>query len=265
MAATFQGAGLLRAIWFIAACSVLLFAMVVSGAHGDHHRVLHAQKRHTQPALGHRWKRQANSTGLHDNNSTLTEAELIVKAAQEEARKRNKYIMEHVRRNRYSFGNQAPDLALVLPETGDSLASGFNQTVTDAAAILAEHIAAAELEGNNSTVPLEKRQTSSYWMANMVQNGISPYAPPGYQVWRNVRDYGAVGDGVTDDTAAINAAIVDGDRCGLECGSSTTLFAVVYFPPGTYLVSSSIVQYYFTQFIGDVRVQCPSPAEEVVS
>ncbi|KAK2759213.1 hypothetical protein CKAH01_16720 [Colletotrichum kahawae] len=46
-------------------------------------------------------------------------------------------------------------------------------------------------------------------------------------------------------------AVRDGNRCGKECGSSSTLQAVVYFPSGTYLVSSSIVQYYLTQFIGD--------------
>jgi polygalacturonase len=65
-------------------------------------------------------------------------------------------------------------------------------------------------------------------------------------------DYGAKGDGVTDDTAAINRAISDGGRCGANCGSSTIYPAVVYFPPGTYLVSSSIIQYYNTQFLGDV-------------
>jgi hypothetical protein len=53
------------------------------------------------------------------------------------------------------------------------------------------------------------------------------------------------------DTAAINAAITAGGRCGQSCGSSSTLGAVVYFPPGTYAVSSPIIQDYYTQFIGD--------------
>lgn len=247
MVARVQGTGL-RALWFITVCSVLLFASAVSGNRGSHHHHALPARRHAQPGLGHHWKRQANSTLLH-GNSTLTEAELIVKAAQEEAAKRNKYIVEHVRRNRYSFGDSpgAPSSS-----TADSPATGINQTVAAAAAIVAESIAASD-----NTTFLAKRQTSSYWMANMVQNGISPFAPAGYQVWRNVRDYGAVGDGSTDDTAAINAAITDGNRCGLECGSSSTLYAVVYFPPGTYLVSSSIVQYYFTQFIGDVCLSVP--------
>ncbi len=56
--------------------------------------------------------------------------------------------------------------------------------------------------------------------------------------------------GVTDDTDAINQAISQGNRCGQGCGSSTIAPAVVYFPPGTYLVSSPIVSYYYTQLMG---------------
>lgn len=58
--------------------------------------------------------------------------------------------------------------------------------------------------------------------------------------------------GVTDDTNAINQAISQGNRCGQGCGSSTISPAVVYFPPGTYLVSSPIVSYYYTQLVGSV-------------
>lgn len=52
--------------------------------------------------------------------------------------------------------------------------------------------------------------------------------------------------------AAINLAISDGGRCGASCGSSTIYPAVVYFPPGDYLVSSPIIQYFNTQILGDV-------------
>jgi hypothetical protein len=47
----------------------------------------------------------------------------------------------------------------------------------------------------------------------------------------NVRDFGAVGDGVTDDTAAIQSAI----NAGLSGG-----FKKLVFPQGNYLVSSTI-------------------------
>ena len=59
------------------------------------------------------------------------------------------------------------------------------------------------------------------------------------------------GDGSTDDTAAINKAITDGNRCGQGCDSSTVTPAIVYFPPGDYLVSAPIIQYYYTQLVGD--------------
>jgi glucan 1,3-beta-glucosidase len=42
-----------------------------------------------------------------------------------------------------------------------------------------------------------------------------------------------------------------GGRCGKGCDSSTTTPAIVYFPPGTYVVSKPITQYYYTQIVGD--------------
>lgn len=60
-----------------------------------------------------------------------------------------------------------------------------------------------------------------------------------------------LGDGFTDDTTAINNAISSGPRCGHGCDSSTIAPALVYFPPGTYLVSAPIIQLYYTQLVGD--------------
>ncbi|KAJ9151295.1 Glucan 1,3-beta-glucosidase [Pleurostoma richardsiae] len=94
---------------------------------------------------------------------------------------------------------------------------------------------------------------NAYWMGDISHQGLAPYAGSGYTVFRNVKDYGAKGDGSTDDTAAINAAITAGNRCGQGCASTTTTPAVVYFPAGTYLISSSIVPYYFTMLIGDAN------------
>lgn len=91
-------------------------------------------------------------------------------------------------------------------------------------------------------------------MENVKHQGISAFNanPATYQVFRNVKDFGAKGDGVTDDTAAINNAISSGGRCAPgKCGSSTTTPAVVYFPPGTYVVSQPIINYYYTQIIGN--------------
>ena len=98
------------------------------------------------------------------------------------------------------------------------------------------------------------KEESRYWMAEMAQVGASPYAPDGYKVWRNVKDYGAVGDGVTDDTAAINAAITDGGKCSHICDRSIVTPTVVYLPEGKYLVSSPVYHYPDTQIIGDIRL-----------
>lgn len=77
----------------------------------------------------------------------------------------------------------------------------------------------------------------AYWMEDVQHQGISSFNsdPSSYEVFRNVKDFGAKGDGVTDDTAAINEAITSGDRCGFDgtCwGGSTTTPATVYFPNG---------------------------------
>ena len=100
---------------------------------------------------------------------------------------------------------------------------------------------------------LESRQAaSSYWVADIQRQGTVPFSSDaGYKVFRNVKDYGAKGDGTSDDTNAINSAITDGARCAEGCNSSTTTPALVYFPPGTYVVSAPIVQLYYTQFVGD--------------
>jgi hypothetical protein len=56
--------------------------------------------------------------------------------------------------------------------------------------------------------------------------------PPTPLFWKNVRDFGAIGDGVTEDSAAIQAAIT---AAFLDGGGT------VYFPSGKYLVSSSVI------------------------
>ncbi|KAJ9354921.1 pectate lyase superfamily protein-domain-containing protein [Paecilomyces variotii] len=95
---------------------------------------------------------------------------------------------------------------------------------------------------------------SSFWLEDIKHQGLAAFNsdPSSYVVFRNVMDYGAKGDGSTDDTAAINAAISDGNRNGPDSReSSTTTPAIVYFPAGTYVVSTSIIDYYFTQLIGN--------------
>ncbi|KAJ4178027.1 hypothetical protein NW767_014962 [Fusarium falciforme] len=40
---------------------------------------------------------------------------------------------------------------------------------------------------------LGKRAGTDWWMATISQRGSSPFAPAGYQVWRDVKDFGAKG------------------------------------------------------------------------
>ncbi|KAE8385789.1 hypothetical protein ETB97_001033 [Aspergillus alliaceus] len=96
------------------------------------------------------------------------------------------------------------------------------------------------------------RAASGYWVGTIKRQGAVAFGNgTDYQIYRNVKDFGAKGDGSTDDTNAINQAISSGNRCGNGCDSSTVTPALVYFPPGTYVVSKPIIQYYYTQIVGD--------------
>jgi hypothetical protein len=55
----------------------------------------------------------------------------------------------------------------------------------------------------------------------------------------NVRTYGAVGDGVTDDTVAVNSAI-QAALIGIPDGAGSATRGVVYFPRGNYKITSAI-------------------------
>lgn len=108
------------------------------------------------------------------------------------------------------------------------------------------------IEARNGSAP-SAPSGGSWWLSTIERQGAVAFGDAaGYKVFRNVKDYGAKGDGSSDDTAAINAAISEGNRCGKGCDSTTITPALVYFPPGTYVVSKPIVPYYYTQLVGDV-------------
>lgn len=101
-----------------------------------------------------------------------------------------------------------------------------------------------------------RQSTLEYWYESINHNGISPGISNGknWTVFRNVKDYGAKGDGTTDDTAAIQRAINTGDSTGTRDSGrfgSTGQPAVVYFPAGTYLVKSTIKSAIGTVIMGN--------------
>ena len=66
---------------------------------------------------------------------------------------------------------------------------------------------AAGSECSVEDVPRAKQST--YWLETAEQHGISPLNPEsGYKVRRNVKDYGAVGDGSADDSDAIKCVLL---------------------------------------------------------
>lgn len=67
------------------------------------------------------------------------------------------------------------------------------------------------------------------WNPGVNIDAGTPDGIPVYPVAVNVKDYGAIGDGITDDTEAIRDAI---SACSLE--------HAVFFPSGTYLISGDI-------------------------
>lgn len=97
----------------------------------------------------------------------------------------------------------------------------YNQTLLEWEA----NVTYAAMEG-----PSLAAADTGYWLPKLAVNGKQPIAGSNYKFYRDVTKYGAKGDGATDDTEAINAAIEDGNRCGRECGNTFAQGAIIYFP-----------------------------------
>ncbi|KAK3332876.1 glycoside hydrolase family 55 protein [Cercophora scortea] len=147
--------------------------------------------------------------------------------------------------------------ALASVCSGAAVAASQHNGAISTSPAVNELVKLSEHPGDSSkAAALSDRATApavctDYWLGKIAHQGLAPYGGAGYKVFRNVKDYGAKGDGVTDDTAAINRAISDGNRCGPGCVGSTKTPGIIYFPPGTYIVSSPIIDFYYTQIIGN--------------
>ena len=94
------------------------------------------------------------------------------------------------------------------------------------------------LRGNTDS-PVVTGTDNNSPVVRTLQNKLDDFA--------NVKDFGAVGDGQTDDTAAINRAIANlmtVENTGKEKRR-------LYFPGGTYIISDPILLYPFTNLVGD--------------
>ncbi|THV44472.1 hypothetical protein BGAL_0634g00020 [Botrytis galanthina] len=113
-------------------------------------------------------------------------------------------------------------------------------------------------QGDSDASPYSHSRSCSYWLEDIKHQGIAAFNPNPreFQVFRNVKDFGAKGDGSTDDTAAINVAISRPVTFGLKmlhvpADNSKKAQALVYFPAGTYMVNSSIIQKYGVSLHGN--------------
>lgn len=86
-----------------------------------------------------------------------------------------------------------------------------------------------------------------------VQTGPTPSSPitqslqSWFDQWASIRDFGAVGDGVTDDTEAINRALYQ-----LYCREiNPQIRRALFFPAGVYVVSQTIVIPPFATLYGE--------------
>ncbi len=48
--------------------------------------------------------------------------------------------------------------------------------------------------GHSDQAGLETRDGPGYWLESIAHQGISPFGPSGYTVFRNVKDFGAKGE-----------------------------------------------------------------------
>lgn len=129
--------------------------------------------------------------------SDIAEAREIVEKALDESAKRNALRLANPLRNNY---NLKPGTKVRRSDNAAPALLEITDEIARAAALLSE-VEARESTGNYSKIaaaPASAAKSGTYWMEHIQRKGTVPWGDdPSYKVFRNVADYGAVGDGVT--------------------------------------------------------------------
>lgn len=124
------------------------------------------------------------------------------------------------------------DLAEGAPTVGNT------EVLTEFSDLLS-YVTAYTYQGDAAGYTVQTGATSGNPVSQSIQSRLDSYAI--------VTDFGATGDGVTDDTAAINRALYQ-----LYCRQSNTqIRRSLFFPAGTYLVTDTILIPPFAKLYGE--------------
>ncbi|KAL4781792.1 pectate lyase superfamily protein-domain-containing protein [Aspergillus varians] len=225
-----------RFITMLGACIVLqALASLITGVDGSitpPKAEMHSPVRQTEDL------KARQSLLVNTTDAGIDEARVVVRNAIATMTNLNKARLDKPMHNTYKRSS----ITNPVRRTDDDYPPLLHITdeLAHAAALVAEADMAAKLANGSST--LVKRADGTFWMKDIRRQGTVPWGNDvQYKVFRNVvDDYHADPTGASDSTAAIQAAINDGNRCGARCNGSTRKNAIVYFPPGTYLVSRTI-------------------------
>jgi len=115
---------------------------------------------------------------------------------------------------------------------------GNTEVLTEFSDLLS-YVTAYTYQGDAAGYTVQTGATSGNPVTQSIQARLDSYAI--------VKDFGATGDGVTDDTAAINRALYQ-----IYCRQTNTqIRRSLFFPAGTYLVTGTILVPPFAQLYGE--------------
>ncbi|GFF51813.1 glucan 1,3-beta-glucosidase [Aspergillus lentulus] len=218
------------------------FVLVQSSSHA--HRDHAAHHRAFISPRGEAAVLPPNVAAHNATSSEIATPRQIVREAVAEMTKRNQARLARPSRNNHSMKPGTK-----LGKRDDVAAPPPLLNITDQIARAAALVAELEAGGSAGGIYTKLyRRAGTFWMEGIARKGAIPSFDMSSTTMGLIPQVKE-----SDSTAAIQRAIDDGKRCGAACNGATTKNAIVYFPPGTYLVSSSISIYFGTQIIGDAN------------